>query len=466
MVPPMQGGTCRNCVVAVFVAVLSTSSIGGQQGAVPDARSVRTLTFTATGRAFMLGQQPGASEPWPPVVVKSYTVALDYEHGGMRVEQVLTSAMAVPRGGSTAIDGERRELFYARDGYAWSESLGPDGMRIATPQPSAAAERAVWTWAAAPQGLAKVVTNRRPFAVDVDRAQRVISARTQIPNEVLGDMAVEIAYSDYKNFGPMVFPSHIVLREGGHATLDLSVISVVANEPVDITVPANVVAARDVTPRVEVSKLADGIYWILRDGYNSLAADMGDHVVVLEAGSDDAYSTAILAEIAALLPNKPVRYVVNTHLHFDHAGALRGFANAGATVVTHHDNVAVLDKAWRARRTLAPDLLSKSGMRWSFRGVADRLILRGATQRTIELHALRGNPHNEQMLIAWLPMDDILFQADLLGERNSLFNFADTMARLRIRPGRIVGSHGTRPSSMEVVDNAVRLQRAKLARQS
>ena len=61
------------------------------------------------------------------------------------------------------------------------------------------------------------------------------------------------------------------------------------------------------------------------------------------------------------IPNKPIRFVVNTHVHFDHSGGLRTFVDDGATVVTHQGNVAFYEKAWAAPRTLSADRLSKSG---------------------------------------------------------------------------------------------------------
>ena len=38
---------------------------------------LHSITFTATGRAFMFGQQPSATAPWPAVVVKRYEITLD-----------------------------------------------------------------------------------------------------------------------------------------------------------------------------------------------------------------------------------------------------------------------------------------------------------------------------------------------------------------------------------------------------
>lgn len=45
----------------------------------------------------------------------------------------------------------------------------------------------------------------------------------------------------------------------------------------------------------------------------------------------------ILAAIAAIT-DKPVRFVVNTHWHFDHSGGNEPMAQAGALLVAH-DNV-------------------------------------------------------------------------------------------------------------------------------
>jgi len=38
------------------------------------------------------------------------------------------------------------------------------------------------------------------------------------------------------------------------------------------------------------------------------------------------------------LPNKPIKYVVNTHHHFDHAGGLGLFVAEGAIIITHEVN--------------------------------------------------------------------------------------------------------------------------------
>ena len=46
---------------------------------------------------------------------------------------------------------------------------------------------------------------------------------TSIDDSVLGDTPVEIAYSDYKDFDGVMFPSRIVRTQGGHPVLDITV---------------------------------------------------------------------------------------------------------------------------------------------------------------------------------------------------------------------------------------------------
>ncbi len=181
---------------------------------------------------------------------------------------------------------------------------------------------------------------------------------------------------------------------------------------------------------------------------------MGDHVVVIEAPQNEARSELVIAETKKLIANKPIRMVVNTHLHFDHSGGLRRYVDEGATVVTHAANTAFFEKAWAGPRTLSPDRLTKSSKKPTFQGVTDRTVLQGTNNRTIELHVLTGNPHNEQTLVAWLPTEKLLFQSDMMNPpapnaqipppTPTIANFYDNLARLKIQPDRIVGGHGNR----------------------
>jgi len=436
--------------------------------------SLRSVQFTATGRSFVLGQPATATEPWPARQIKSYTAQIEYVTNSMRIEQVVTMPTPAPRGGGAAITGEQRQVQYVRGAYAWNETQ-PAGGGAPTfqSQPAASAERVLWLWAATPQGalkaagatLAKPVADgaqieltvggRYPLHVHINKLNQVDRVRAWMPNDVFGDMLVETTYSGYRNFSGIPFPSRIVQSQGGYPTLDLTVTAVQINPFVDITVPD---AVRNAPPPAAVTaaseKVADGVYWITGGSHHSLAVDMGDHVVIIEAPQNEARSDAVIAETKKLMANKPIRMVINTHLHFDHSGGLRRYVAEDATIVTHAANQAFYEKAWAGPRTLAPDAMSKSGKKPLFQGVTDRTVLRGSNNRTIELHVLQGNPHNEQLLVAWLPAEKILFQSDMINPpaanaqipppTPTISNFYDNLARLKIQPDRIVGGHGAR----------------------
>ena len=177
---------------------------------------------------------------------------------------------------------------------------------------------------------------------------------------MVGDYPVEIAYSDYADFGGIKFPRHIVQTEDGYPTLDITVSEVKPNAAVTLDVPANVQTRR--RPRRcgwRWKSLPTASGSSRTPNARSWAVEFSDHVVVVEGIGSEARSLAVMDEIAKVIPNKPIRYVINTHAHYDHAGGLRTYRGQGVTVVTHELNKPFYEKVWARPRTIAPDLLSK-----------------------------------------------------------------------------------------------------------
>ena len=54
-----------------------------------------------------------------------------------------------------------------------------------------------------------------------------------------------------------------------------------------------------------------------------MAIDQADHVVVVEGPQNEERSLAVIAKVKETIPNKPIRYLINSHVHFDHSGGLR-----------------------------------------------------------------------------------------------------------------------------------------------
>src|SRR5262249_37730397 len=122
-----------------------------------------------------------------------------------------------------------------------------------------------------------------------------------------------------------------------------------------------------------------------------------------------------------LIPNKPIRYVVNTHHHFDHSGGLRTYLAQGATVVTHQANREYYEHVLfnPAPRTLQPDRFSTyypyfvGGRRpLPIETVNQKYVLSDGV-RVLDLYPVQGLNHAATMLIAYFPKEKILVNADL-----------------------------------------------------
>jgi glyoxylase-like metal-dependent hydrolase (beta-lactamase superfamily II) len=119
----------------------------------------------------------------------------------------------------------------------------------------------------------------------------------------------------------------------------------------------------------------------------------------------------VIAEAKKAVPGKPIRYLVNTHHHFDHSSGVRGFAAEGATIVTHETNRAFFERAAENTRNFSPDRLAKSGKKPVFQAMGDNMVLTDGA-RSVELYQILGNAHHQGLVMAYLRKEKILIEAD------------------------------------------------------
>ena len=451
----------KNRLLALFVFL----ALMGGSAAAQDAKTVlqaadkamgatnlKSVQYSGTtGYVGALGQSYGAEmvgsaeTEWPKFDITSYTRTIDYETKSSKEEIVLVQGKNPPLGGGgTPLQGEQRRTSMVSGNYAWNMQ----GSNV-TPAPAAAELRQLYIMLT-PHGFVRAALAGNPTAVTRMEAGRKVTIvsftalgkyrvngtingqnlvqyiQTWVPNAVLGDMVWETRYSNFKDFGGVQFPM-VIHEHQGHAfyslpardTFEVTLSNVKTNvSNAALTVPEEVRQATVQPVRVESQKLADGVWFLGGGTHNSVAVEFRDFVAVVEAPQNEERSLAVIAEVKKIIPNKPISYLVNTHHHFDHTGGMRTYAAEGATIITQAENRDYYDKVVFAQpaRSLVPDRLSLAPRVDRF-----RIIIEAVTQnyvlsdgvRTMELFPIGGLDHTRGMMIAYLPKEKIVVEADL-----------------------------------------------------
>ena len=160
-------------------------------------------------------------------------------------------------------------------------------------------------------------------------------------------------------------------------------------------------------------KIGEGVYTI-GPNYLSIAVDMGDHILVVESGQSDARGMAVMAAAKQAIPSKPIRFVVTSHGHFDHASGLAAAVAEGATIITHNNNEEALERFLSGPRTLTGDSLSKVSNRRTnvVTGVGTRDVRKGTNGKVVELIHV-PNEHTDGLLAVYLPAEKVLWTGDV-----------------------------------------------------
>ena len=187
-----------------------------------------------------------------------------------------------------------------------------------------------------------------------------------------------------------------------------------------------------------------------------MAVEFRDFIAVFEAPLNEERSLAVIEEIVRLIPGKPIRWLINSHQHFDHAGGLRAYMHIGATIVTHVKNFDfyVRDVLNYAPRTLKPDMVSlwpptELAEGYFYEAIRENFIISDGT-RNLNVHYVNPLQHAEGMLMAYLPRERLLFEADLLDTNqprpatptSDQLSFFNAVRKLGLDPSQVVPVHG------------------------
>ena len=439
--------------------------------------NLRTIQYSGWGYDYVFGQSYTGSGAWPRFNLPGFTMTIDFAAPAMRDDRRRTQLEDPPLGGGfQPMFGEQRLIAVVNGTHAW-DVVGDNAIvpGFRNDRQSNVTGRLDQIWMT-PHGFIKLaMTSTATMRTETVRGARKMIVSVASPaygrfegtlndqhlverierwfgHSVLGDTVMEATFNDYKDFAGVKFPTRILQREGGYPLLDLNVSDVRVNQPVALDVPANIrntpAPASLVGP---AEKLAEGV-WVFPTYAKSVAVEFRDHVVVFEAAETEAQSIEVIDSIKKVIPGKPIRYLINSHSHFDHIGGLRTYAAEGATIVTHRDNIPFYQQTWAYPRTISPDRLAKSGRAATFEGVVGTRMMTDGARRLVIYH-YPGNMHNPGMLMAYLPKEKILVEADsfstpaapLTAPPNALANlkhFIESVDRLQLDVEQVVPIHG------------------------
>lgn len=176
----------------------------------------------------------------------------------------------------------------------------------------------------------------------------------------------------------------------------------------------------------DLTKVADGVYSYVGEKdaspTHSFAANAGivigrDGILVVDTLISAKEARRFMTDIRKV-SDKPIRYVVNTHTHLDHAFGNGVFADAGAVVISHLADRKMLERNGAATLQnvgnfgLKPEDMAGTEIVYPALAFSDRMQI-DLGGEMIELIRLAPS-HTEGSVIVYLPAKKLLFSGDIL----------------------------------------------------
>jgi glyoxylase-like metal-dependent hydrolase (beta-lactamase superfamily II) len=270
------------------------------------------------------------------------------------------------------------------------------------------------------------------------------------PDTNLGDVVYRTAFTGYEPVSGVLMPMGLATTIDFRNVVQhkLYVDRHALDAPTgEIAAPANVRAAAPPAPpapTIGATEIARGI-WYLTGAGNSTLFEFADHLTLFEAYASEANAKAVFAKARSLVPNKPLTEVIVSHHHFDHSGGLRAAVSEGLTIVTQRGNAALFQELAARPARLFPDALGAKPQPIRIRAVDDHLKLRDAAME-IDIYRVVANSHMADALMAYVPRDRLLVQADLFDASWEVYwwgsSYMDNVRHRNLTVERDVPVHG------------------------
>ncbi len=427
--------------------------------------AVETLTMEGEGRMLNLGQDLTPESATMEFELSDYRLDADLANGRSRTALTRTPRFDYFRGRDpmrlvSGIDGE-----VAYD-------IGPDGSarrahnRVAADRRSAYFHHPLPLLRAVLLGeltLGNVRTDDGVNLADVSTSSGkvftlAVDAESHFPayirstdhHSYLRDAVRQTSFSDYVGVDGLMLPTvisqsleefRLFRLQVGTQSLNVALSEIGAPTEVSEAPPVVGVAPSNVTAEL----LAEGVWLLAGQSHHSVLFEFSDHLKLLEA-PNETRTLAVIAKARELVPDKPLTHVINTHHHFDHSAGLRAAQSEGLTIVTQAANEAFYRRMAEQPSTLEQDALARAPRPIDIEIVEDQRRYEDESM-TLELYHVAGSEHSSSILMAYVPEQRLLIEADLYNPGRTtpqLFapNLVDNIERYGLRVDQVVPIHG------------------------
>ena len=262
---------------------------------------------------------------------------------------------------------------------------------------------------------------------------------------------VQYEWSDYEEIDGFTVAKTFRFYFNGDLNIHRKLVDVRFNEPLDelLAVNDDLLEIDELTPdELSRQEIADDVWLIGGNGTYAMFVDMGDYIF---AAGGIAGIPERIESLREVVGEKPIRYGMLTHHHFDHVVGVQPYESIDATIIAAkaHEKIA--------RRAAADDDALK------LKTVEDRMTLTG-DNRTVEIIDIGPTAHSEHLLVAYLPDEGILFEADHFAlprvgpippAVESTRSFAAALRRLELDVEYILSAHSPKAATMDDLQTAI-----------
>lgn len=275
---------------------------------------------------------------------------------------------------------------------------------------------------------------------------------------------VDYRFTDYEAVDGIPFCKTFKLFVNDEPNLYIDIKSTQVNQPIGqyAVVPQNLKRVEVAPPpptEVEVQEIKEGVFLIGSGNTYAMFVEMADYVIAVGGTAGIPERITALREV---VKDKPIKYGVMTHHHNDHVLGVPAYQGEDAVVLTVKENEAVM----RAAATDADSL--------KLQFVEDRYVFDDGS-RKLEIIDIGPTPHVEHLLVAWLPEEGILFEADhfpnptngqMAPAQPVTVRLAEAIEEQGLDVKIIVGTHSPRIASIDDLRSALALRPVKVAQTS